>query len=77
MLEQRVQAFTRQLGDFVGIEVLNQQGQFGFFAGYSTTTTGGLLASRNPRSFSTTRSSTPPSRPSAIISAWATTSFAC
>jgi type IV secretory pathway VirB4 component len=29
-LEQRVQAFTRQLGDFVGIEVLNQRGQFAF-----------------------------------------------
>jgi len=29
-LEQRVQAFTRQLGDFVGIEILNQQGQFSF-----------------------------------------------
>src|ERR1700683_76746 len=29
-LDQRVQAFTRQLGDFVGIEVLNQQGQFAF-----------------------------------------------
>jgi type IV secretion system protein VirB4 len=29
-LDQRVQAFTRQLGDFVGIEVLNQQGQFVF-----------------------------------------------
>ena len=29
-LEQRVQAFARQLGDFVGIEVLNQQGQFSF-----------------------------------------------
>ena len=30
-LEQRVQAFVRQLGDFVHIEVLNQQGQFHFF----------------------------------------------
>src|SRR6202522_3080422 len=29
-LDQRVQAFTRQLGDFVGIEALNQQGQFAF-----------------------------------------------
>jgi type IV secretion system protein VirB4 len=29
-LDHRVQAFTRQLGDFVGIEVLNQQGQFSF-----------------------------------------------
>ncbi|MGC1870825.1 MAG: DUF87 domain-containing protein [Acidobacteriaceae bacterium] len=29
-LEQRVHAFARQLGDFVGIEVLNQQGQFAF-----------------------------------------------
>ena len=29
-LDQRVQAFKRQLGDFVGIDVLNQQGQFGF-----------------------------------------------
>jgi len=29
-LEQRIQAFTRQLGDFVGIEVLNQQVQFRF-----------------------------------------------
>src|ERR1700683_5062146 len=29
-LEQRVQAFARQLGDFVGIEVLNQRGQFAF-----------------------------------------------
>jgi type IV secretion system protein TrbE len=29
-LEQRVQAFARQLGDFVGIEVLNKQGQFSF-----------------------------------------------
>src|ERR1700691_1516523 len=29
-LEQRVQAFTRQIGDLVGIEVLNQQGQFAF-----------------------------------------------
>jgi type IV secretory pathway VirB4 component len=29
-LEQRVQTFTRQLGDFVGIEVLNQRGQFAF-----------------------------------------------
>ena len=31
-LEQRVQAFTRQLGDFVEIEVLNQQGQFTFLS---------------------------------------------
>jgi type IV secretion system protein VirB4 len=30
MLEQRVQAFTRQLGDFIEIEILNQQGQFSF-----------------------------------------------
>ena len=29
-LEQRIQAFSRQLVDFVGIEVLNQQGQFSF-----------------------------------------------
>jgi type IV secretion system protein VirB4 len=29
-LAQRVQAFTRQLGDFIEIEVLNQQGQFSF-----------------------------------------------
>jgi type IV secretion system protein VirB4 len=30
-LEQRVQAFVRQLADFMQIEVLNQQGQFRFF----------------------------------------------
>jgi type IV secretion system protein VirB4 len=30
-LEQHVQAFARQLGDFVQIEILNQQGQFHFF----------------------------------------------
>jgi type IV secretion system protein TrbE len=30
-LEQRVQAFARQLSDFVQIEVLGQQGQFRFF----------------------------------------------
>ncbi len=30
-LEQRVQAFIRQLADFMQIEVLNQQGQFTFF----------------------------------------------
>jgi type IV secretion system protein TrbE len=30
-LEQRVQAFVRQLTDFVQIEILNQQGQFSFF----------------------------------------------
>ena len=30
-LEQRVQAFIRQLADFMQIEVLNQQGQFRFF----------------------------------------------
>src|SRR6202795_735128 len=30
-LEQKVQAFSRQLGDFMQIEVLNQQGQFRFF----------------------------------------------
>lgn len=30
-LEQRVQAFVRQLGDFVRIDILNQQGQFSFF----------------------------------------------
>ena len=30
-LEQRVQAFVRQLGDFVRIDILNQQGQFRFF----------------------------------------------
>ena len=30
-LEQRVQAFVRQLCDFMQIEVLNQQGQFSFF----------------------------------------------
>jgi type IV secretion system protein TrbE len=30
-LEQKVQAFRRQLGDFMQIEVLNQQGQFRFF----------------------------------------------
>ncbi|MGA3010519.1 MAG: DUF87 domain-containing protein [Terracidiphilus sp.] len=30
-LEQHVQAFARQLGDFVQIEILNQQGQFRFF----------------------------------------------
>ena len=30
MLEQRVQAFKRQLGDFIEIEILNQQGQFSF-----------------------------------------------
>jgi type IV secretion system protein TrbE len=31
LLEQRVEAFVRQLGDFVPIEVLNQLGQFRFF----------------------------------------------
>ena len=30
-LDQHVQAFTRQLADFMRIEVLNQQGQFTFF----------------------------------------------
>src|SRR5580698_2011321 len=30
-LEQKVQAFSRQLADFMQIEVLNQQGQFRFF----------------------------------------------
>ena len=30
-LEQKVQAFTRQLSDFVRIDVLDQQGQFRFF----------------------------------------------
>jgi type IV secretion system protein VirB4 len=30
-LEQHVQAFARQLSDFMEIEVLNQQGQFRFF----------------------------------------------
>ena len=30
-LDQRVQAFARQLADFMQIEVLNQQGQFTFF----------------------------------------------
>jgi type IV secretion system protein VirB4 len=30
-LDQHVQAFTRQLADFMQIEVLNQQGQFTFF----------------------------------------------
>ena len=29
-LEQRAQAFVRQLGDFVRIDILNQQGQFHF-----------------------------------------------
>jgi type IV secretion system protein VirB4 len=32
-LEQQVQAFARQLADFMQIEVLNQQGQFRFFRG--------------------------------------------
>jgi hypothetical protein len=32
-LEQRVQAFARQLADFMQIEVLNQQGSFGSFVG--------------------------------------------
>ncbi len=31
VLEQRVQAFTRQLGDFIEINVLSQQEQFAFF----------------------------------------------
>jgi len=30
-LEQKVQAFSRQLADFMQIEILNQQGQFRFF----------------------------------------------
>jgi type IV secretion system protein VirB4 len=30
-LEQKVQAFSRQLADFMQIEILDQQGQFGFF----------------------------------------------
>ena len=30
-LDRHVQAFTRQLADFIRIEVLNQQGQFAFF----------------------------------------------
>src|SRR5579863_6537747 len=30
-LDQRVEAFVRQLGDFVPIEILNQPGQFSFF----------------------------------------------
>ena len=30
-LDQHVQAFARQLADFMQIEVLNQQGQFTFF----------------------------------------------
>jgi type IV secretion system protein VirB4 len=31
LLEQRVEAFVRQLSDFVSIEILNQRGQFRFF----------------------------------------------
>jgi type IV secretory pathway VirB4 component len=31
VLEQRVEAFVRQLSDFVSIEILNQRGQFRFF----------------------------------------------
>ena len=68
-----IRAAARRLRAHRGFE---PQGQFRFSAGCSTTTTGALPASRSTRSFSTTRWSTRPSKPSATICAWAITSFA-
>jgi type IV secretion system protein VirB4 len=66
-LEQRAQTFTRQLGDFVGIEVLNQRGQFAFLRSLVNYDTGGLLASHKRRSSLTTRLLIRQSWPNAII----------
>jgi len=66
-LEQRVQTFTRQLGDFVGIEVLNQRGQFAFLRRLVNYDDWRIAGKHNRRSSLITRLSIRPSRPSAII----------
>ena len=65
-LDQSVQAFARQLGDFMQIEILNQQGQFKFFRpllNYDDWRVAGRLQS----SSSTIRWSTPTSEPQRTI----------
>lgn len=54
-LEQRVQAFARQSAISLGLRFRISKASLVFFADCSTTTTGGLQASCNPRSSLTTR----------------------
>jgi len=66
-LSQRVQAFTRQLGDFMQIEIQDQQGNSVSSAACSTTMSDALPDGQSTRSFSTTRWSTPILKRSATI----------
>jgi type IV secretion system protein VirB4 len=75
-LEQCALTFVRQLADFVHIDVLNQRGQCRFFRRLLNYDDWRIVqATPRTRSFWTTRWSTPTSKPNAITSVWATTSF--
>ena len=77
-LGQRVQAFTRQLADFVQIELLDAGRAVPILPPPTQLRrTGGLRAIHSARSFSTIRSSIPTSRRSAIICELATMLFVC
>jgi len=76
-LDQSVQAFARQLADFMQIETLNQQGQFKFFRRLLNYDDWRVAGSPQSTSFSTIRSSTPTSKPNAIISGVGVTSSGC
>ena len=54
-LDQNVQTFTRQLADFIQIEVLDRQGQFRFFRRLLNYDDWRVEASPSPYSFSTIR----------------------
>ena len=75
-LEQRVQAFVRQLSDFVRIEVLNQQGQFRFFRRLLNYDDWRIAGKPKHTQFLDYQVSIPTSKPNAIICASAITSFA-
>ena len=54
-LDAQVQDFVRSLSDFMRLTVLDQQGQFTLFAGFSTSIHGALLGSLYTPNSSTTR----------------------
>ena len=77
-LDQHVQAFARQLADFMQIEILNRQGQFTFFRrllNYDDWRVAGQAAVHAVSRLS--GRSTPTSKPNAIICASAITSSGC
>ena len=79
-IDQHMQAFARQLTDFMQIEILNRQGQFSFFRrllNYDDWRVAGWPQSTQFLDYQLVNWSIPTSKPSAITCGSAITSSVC